>query len=88
MGKFLNTSINYFTLTLFVGLFLVVHQPVGAGQTKVETAVPPSTTSSAVVNVLARQIAFVKTFSTDFPYQYERESGRKESGRAGHNTDK
>ena len=88
MGKFLNTSINYLTLTLFVGLIVTVHQPAGAGQTQVETAMPPSTTSSAVVTVLARQIAFVKTFSTDFPYQYEPESGRRESGRARQNTDK
>jgi hypothetical protein len=88
MGKFLNTGINYLTLILFAGLIVIVHQPVVAGQTKVETATPPSTTSSAAVAVLARQIAFVKTFSPDFPYQYERESGRKESGRAKHNTDK
>lgn len=88
MGKFFNTSINYLTLTVFAGLIVIVHQPLAAGQTKGETVIPLSTTSSAVITVLARQIAFVRTFSTDFPYQYERESERKESWRARHNTDK
>lgn len=71
MGKLLDTGINYLILALLAVLFVIVRQPVMAGQTEAQPATPPSVTSSPVITALARQVAFVRTFSTEFPYQYE-----------------
>ncbi len=82
MGKLSDTGINGFILVLLAVLIIIVHQPVRAGQTEVETAMPPSATLSPVISVLARQVAFVKTFSIDFPYQYE--PGSSDGGKNRH----
>ena len=42
---------------------------------------PPGIASSVLVNALARQIAFVKSFSVSYPYQYRQdEPPRKTRG--------
>ena len=67
-------------LMLTAVCILGVAQPAVAGNKSDEVAAAPTTAVSIVVNVLARQIAFVKTFSVDYPYQFEQEKpGKKKS---------
>jgi hypothetical protein len=87
MGKCFHTNRN-FILDLLVILTLITPGLLAAGQSEGQPAPPPSTSSSEVINALARQIAFVKTFSTDFSYQYEPESGKSERGHTRSNTNK
>lgn len=87
MGKFFHTNRVCFAPVLLAAL-LVAPGALWAGQAEGQAVPPLVASSSEVINALARQIAFVKTFSSDFSYQYEQRSGRNESGHGRDNTTK
>ncbi len=88
MGKFFHTNRVCFAHVFLTALILVTPDALWAGQKEGQVVPPLSVSSSEVINVLARQIAFVKTFSSDFSYQYEQRSGRNESRHARDNVTK
>ncbi len=71
---------------LVVVFVLFVVQPANAGENEKHTA-PAAATSSATVTALARQIAFVKSFSAAYPYQYGQKTQDRKTGN-GHENNK
>lgn len=78
MERLLSMLSNCSAFVLLTVLILITAQPVMAD--KKDEQIEPSVVATApiIVSALARQIAFVKTFSVDYPYQYERESTHNE----------
>lgn len=59
---------------LSTALILGIVQPASAAKNDDEVMTSPGTTTSTVTKALARQVAFVKTFSIEYPYQFEQET--------------
>ncbi|MBP1750785.1 MAG: hypothetical protein H6Q52_3324 [Deltaproteobacteria bacterium] len=80
MEKLLNMRSSCSTSLLFAALILVMVQPARAEKKHEQVVAPPAMTASTMVTALARQIAFVKTFSVEYPYQYGQETHNEETG--------
>lgn len=71
---------RYSIPALLILLLLVAARPVMAEKKDEGVTMPPVATASAIISALARQIAFVKTFSVEYPYQYEQQTANEKAG--------
>lgn len=69
---------NCSAFILFTVLILIIAQPAMAEKKDEEIEASVAATVPITISALARQIAFVKTFSVEYPYQYEPESAHHE----------
>ncbi len=73
MERLLNMFSKYGILALFTALILGIVQPASAEKKDDQVTTSPATTISTITKALARQVAFVKTLSVEYPYQFEQE---------------
>lgn len=69
-------------VSLCIVLFIsAIHMtPMCAGADQIQGDAPSKDAASIIVNVLAREMAFVRSFSPDYPGQFgQQESGREKS---------
>ncbi len=83
MAKFSRTPGKCAVFTLLVcGALTIAGQAMGKERSEL-VAAPVFMGTSAIISSLARQIGFVKTFSADYPYQYEQEAAGEKKGNMG-----
>lgn len=70
-------------LILLILLALAVAEPAMAERKEEQVITPPAATVSTIIRALARQIAFVKTFSVEYPCQHEQQAANEGTGNNG-----
>jgi len=83
MGKFSRIRGKCAIFILFACGVLIVVGPAMAEERDEPAAAPVFLGASTIISSLARQISFVKTFSADYPYQYEQKVESEKKGDAG-----
>ena len=78
MERLLSMLSNCSAFILVTVLILIIAQPAMAEKKDEEIEASVAATVPITISALARQIAFVKTFSVEYPYQYEPESTHNE----------
>ncbi len=73
MERLLNMFSKYGILVLFTTLILGIVQPASAEKKDDQATTSPAATISTITKALARQVAFVKTLSVEYPCQFEQE---------------
>jgi hypothetical protein len=83
MEKFSRMTAKCVILILVACGTLIIAGPAIAEKSDGPVVAPLFMGTSAIISSLARQIGFVKTFSADYPYQYEQKVESEKKGDAG-----
>lgn len=83
MEKFSKMTGKLVILILVACGTLIIASPAIADKWDEPVVAPVFMGTSAIISSLARQIGFVKTFSADYPYQYEQKVESEKKGNAG-----